>query len=283
MIGLTGAMGVLPRFYSETLATTLRDRSYALHDFLDLLGHRFIALFARAGIKYRLPRAAETAREVQPRETHEGGQAVDSISLGILALTGFATPHLTDRLAVGIEPLLHYAGFFAARPRSAERLGAMVADWLGHPVEVVQFAGGWLPLPREERSRLPVGRQPGAWNQLGKDAAIGVRSWDVQARIVLRVGPLNRAAFEALLPDQPGLARLVSLARAFLGYETGFAINPVLIREDIPALILQPGAPSAPRLGWNTWVPGTEKARQNGVEPMFEAELVELSNNAIGQ
>ena len=49
LMGLTGPSGVLPRYYSEIVTQTLRGRSAALHDFLDLLAHRFVAFFARGG------------------------------------------------------------------------------------------------------------------------------------------------------------------------------------------------------------------------------------------
>ena len=60
------------------------------------------------------------------------------------------------------------------------------------------------------------------------DATIGVRAWDVQSGIVLRIGPLERESFTALLPDRPALERLVALVRAYLGFAAGFAINPVV-------------------------------------------------------
>jgi type VI secretion system protein ImpH len=53
VMGLTGPSGVLPRSYSETVNRTLRSRSDSLRDFLDMLSHRMLALFARAGMKYR--------------------------------------------------------------------------------------------------------------------------------------------------------------------------------------------------------------------------------------
>ena len=83
-----------------------------------------------------------------------------------------------------------------------------------------------------------------------KRAAIGVRAWDVQARIILRVGPLDTAAFVALLPDRSALRALVSLIRAYVGYETGFAINPVLAATAVPPLQLGPQADPLARLGW---------------------------------
>jgi len=178
-------------------------------------------------------------------------------------------------LLAGTDPVLHYAGVFATRPRSADRLGAMLSDWLGMRVEVVEFAGAWLGLPPDQRTRIGVN---GAFNRLSVDAAIGVRAWDPQARIVLRIGPLERAGFERLLPDRPALHRLVSLVRAYLGFELGFAVNPVLAASDVPPLRLDSAAEPPPRLAWNTWLPGSPGSqirRTDAADAVFEAEVIE--------
>ena len=273
VMGLTGSSGVLPRSYTEVLTRTVRSRSAALHDFLDMLSHPLVAFFARAGVKYRINRCAETAATAIPPEP-------DPIAEALLAFTGYATPHLASRLAVGVDPLLHYAGLFAGRPRSAEKLAALVSDWVGRKVEVLQFAGAWLFLAPDQQTTLAEGLKTGAWNRLGVDAAIGVRAWDLQARVVLRIGPLNRASFEALLPDRPGLQRLVSLVRAFIGFEIGFAVNPVLAGPEVPSLRLDPRADPPSRLGWNSWVPAPEGPsssirRADAADALFEAEVVE--------
>ncbi len=257
LIGLVGAAGVLPRLYGELAGLSLRRGSSGLLDFVDLLSQRMIGCFARAGIKYRLNRSTETAALASP-------PAPEPIAGVLLALGGYGTPGLVERLESGPEPLLHYAGLFGMRPRSADRLAALLSDWLGRPVEVVQFAGSWLSLPVAERTLLPAGPSPGGWNRLGEDAVIGVRSWDPQARIVLRIGPLDRAGFDALLPGRPAHARLVGLARAFLGMETGFAINPVLAREAAFPLRLAGEA----QLGWNSWVGGAVSGDRG--EAVFE-------------
>ena len=103
-----------------------------------------------------------------------------------------------------------------------------------------------------------------------------MRAWDVQAGIVLRIGPLDRESFTALLPDRPTLARLVALVRAYLGFTTGFAINPVAAAGAVPDLRLRAAADPPPRLGWNTWltVPAGSRTR-DAAEAMFEAEVVE--------
>ena len=272
VMGLVGATGVLPRGYSEVLGGTLRNRSRALHDFLDMLSHRMVAHFARAGTKYRLHRAMDLAA-LPP------GLVRDPVTAVLLALTGYGTGGMADRLAAGTDPLCHYAGFFAMRPRSADRLQALVSDWCGRPVRVQQFAGAWLAVPPEQRTALARGRLPGQFNQLGVDAAVGVRAWDAQAGVVLHIGPLSLRAFEALLPGSPALARLMSLVRAFLGFETGFAINPVLAAAEVPAPRLQgdTGLLGGARLGWNTWLPTHGPRRRDGHEALFPGDAVASS------
>ncbi len=276
LMGLTGPAGVLPRHYTEFVTQTLRGRSTALHDFLDMLSHRFVAFFARATIKYRPAPAAETAALRSPPEP-------DPVTQVLLALTGYGTAHLTPRMLTGSEPILHYAGLFAMRPRSAERLRALISDFLGMQVEVVEFAGAWLTLPPDQRTRIGVG---GAFGRLGVDASAGVRAWDPQARFILRIGPLDRTGFERMLPDRLALHRLVSLVRAYVGYEQGFAINPILRAEDIPPVRMDPDAASPPRLGWNTWMPmsaGNLATRRDAADAQFEAEVIEAQQAILGR
>jgi type VI secretion system protein ImpH len=271
VMGLVGPTGVLPRHYTDAVVQALRGRSSSLHAFVDLLSHRFVAFFARAGAKYRPARAAETAALRTP-------PVQDPITKILLALTGHGTAHLTDRMLISTPPLLHYAGLFAMRPRSAQRLGAMVSDWLGMRVEVIEFAGAWLNLPPDQRSRIGA---YGQFNRLSMDAAAGVRAWDPQARIILRIGPLDRAGFERLLPDREALHNLVSLVRAYIGFEIGFAINPVLAADNVPPLRLDSLANPPPRLGWNTWLEpsaGGIKRHADAAEPQFEAEIIEAQS-----
>ena len=200
-----------------------------------------------------------------------------------LAIGVYGTASLTPRLLAGTEPILHYAGLFAMQQRSAERLHALVSDWLDMPVEVVEFAGAWLNLPPDQRTRIGA---HGAFCRLGMDAAVGVRAWDPQARFVLRVGPLDRRGFERLLPDQGTLHRLVSLVHAFVGPEVGFAINPVLAAAEVPALRLDSTADPAPRLGWNTWLPapaGGIGRYADAADAVFEADNIEAYHTDFGR
>jgi type VI secretion system protein ImpH len=258
-----------------------------MHDFLDMLSHRMLALFASAGNKYRPSRIAEISHLSGPGD----GWKDDPLTGALLSLTGYGTPHLADRMTAGQEPLLHYAGLLTTQPRSAERLRALISDWLGRPVEVRQFVGAWLKLPPDQRTRLGGRGIAAQFNRLGfgqdeigdnpvrDDAALGVRAWDVQAGVVLRIGPLDRESFTALLPDRPALERLVALVRAYLGFATGFAINLVVAAAAVPALQLNADADPPPRLGWNTWLTANA-GRKDREEAVFEADMVEARISA---
>jgi type VI secretion system protein ImpH len=259
VMGLTGPSGVLPRAWTEALAISLKTRSRALHDFVDVFSHRMIALFARAGAKYRLARNADFV---------PAGE--DPVSYALLSFAGHGTPHLVDRFAPGAAALVHYAGLLSSHPRSSDRLAALLSDWLGRPVEVQQFAGAWLALPPSQRSRLGVGRRAGQHAGLGVDAAVGVRAWDSQGRFVLKVGPLSHAEFSRLLPDARGLKRLVALARAYAGPGFGFSVNLRLAGREVPPLRLDGGA----RLGWDGWLTGRDPGR-DALDANFDAEVVE--------
>ncbi len=192
LMGLTGPSGVLPRAYTEIVTQTRRGRSAALHDFLDMLGHRFVAFFARARMKYRPARAAEATALRDPR-------VPDPVTQVLLALTGYGTAGLTPRLLIGSDPILHYAGLFAMRPRSAERLEALLSDWLGMEVRVIEFAGAWLNMPPDQRTRIGA---TGQFYRLAHDAAAGrARLGSAGARLAAhRPAPPQRVRASAAGP-----------------------------------------------------------------------------------
>jgi len=261
LLGLTGPGGVLPRPYTEAVNAAQRRRSPALAAFLDMMAQRLLGAFAGAAVKYRPHLAADAAAA--------GGQADNGLRRSLLALTGTRPEHSPGRASPGADPLLFYAGAFAARPRSADRLAAILSDWLGQAVEVEQFVGTWLELGRDQITALPTSGRAGQYNQLGVDAAVGARAWDIQSRVMLRIGPLGFDQFQALLPGRELLRRLSSLAHAYLNGETGFAINPVLAADAVPKPTLGPASPCL--LGWTSWLPVSGKRRHDAGDAVFPA------------
>ena len=215
-LGLYGPSGVLPTHYTQLLLDIQRDvrgpERRSLRDWLDLFNHRFISLFYRAWEKYRFHLQYERG-EAFRKET-------DTFTLSLRSLMGLGTPGLARRLVVQNAQaaarvidwgdaaeeapalariddlaLVHYAGFFAQRPRNATNLRSLLADYFRLPVAVEQFRGQWLAIPESGQTRL------GEFGSLGVDAVAGERVWDVQSRFRVRLGPLRYPQFEDLLPD----------------------------------------------------------------------------------
>jgi type VI secretion system protein ImpH len=236
LFGLVGPSGTLPRTYTAAAGIEARRRNRALVGFLDVLARRFAGMWVRAGAKYRPARDPALAEKI------------------LDAAIGIGTPGLERRMPVPDTTLRYFAGHLAARTRSANRLEAVLSEETGAPVRIVEFSGGWLSIPRDERTRLCA-----AHCRLGDDAVAGAQTWDAQARFVIAVGPVDAATFRRLLPGGPLFARICALARFVAGPEQDFFVNPALQAPDVPVARL--GTDGA-QLGFTSWLAPTRPRRR---------------------
>ena len=243
-MGLFGLAGVLPRHYTELLLERVRQKDFALRDFLDLFNHRMISLFYRAWEKYRFPIAYERSRS----SLREG---YDSFSLSLFNLIGMGTDGLRGKLKSGDEALLYYSGLVAQQPRSASALGAMLGDYFNVPLIIKQFIGAWLRVDDENRSRLGRGDSN---NELGTTTMLGSKCWDQQAGFTLLIGPLNFRQFREFLPCESGFSAVDELTRVLDGLPLDFDVELVLQAAEVPACRLTRPGPEALRLGWSSWL-----------------------------
>jgi type VI secretion system protein ImpH len=246
-LGLVGSNGVMPHHYTALLLKRLRDKDFALREFLDLFHHRLVSLFYRAWEKYRLPFAFE-------RFQSEAGSGDDPVTTGLYCLVGLGTAGLRGRLEVEDAAFLYYAGHFAHLPRCAVSLEALLRDYFEMGVEVQALHGQWLDLGEGETAALAgEGRPGGRHNSMGRDLIVGRRVWDVQSKFRLRVGPLSYAQFRRLMPSGDGLRPLWQMTRTYVGPELDFDVQPVLKAAEVPPCQLTRHG-ERPRLGWNTWI-----------------------------
>jgi len=296
-MGLTGPSGVLPRHYTELLMRLDRDtrgpERYAFRAWLDLFNHRLISLFYRAWEKYRFH---------LPYEHGEyAGDNPDPFTQALFSFVGLGTPMLRERMRVQVPvhralvppqgwegqkrlpgrdlgriddlAVLYYGGLLAQRRRPAVVLEAILTDYFGLPVQVQQFRGRWLLL--EPANQTEVG---GANCELGANIVAGERVWDVQSKLRLRLGPLRRVQFDALLPDRSPVPLrkafflLSQLVRFYLGPEFDFDVQLVLCRDDIPECQFG-GEGLGARLGWNTWMV-SEPCPTDADDAVFEGDEV---------
>ena len=243
--GLAGTGGILPAHYTQLLIDRVREKDFRLRDFWDLFNHRLIAQFYRAWEKCRFYVRYEQARRT-------GGEN-DQFTRMLFSLVGLGTPGLRDRQALPDEALLHYAGHFAHRPRSAVALQQIAADCFGFPTEVLQFQGQWLNLQRTDRTQLT----PGGHNRLGISAIAGSRVWGIENKFRLRLRVSRYADFCKFLPGRAGHVSLSQLVRFYVGATLDFDIQIVLAKDEVPRCQLTRDA--GMQLGWNTWL-GTPPA-----------------------
>ena len=242
--GLFGPNGPLP------LVLTEHARERAIHhgdrtliEFADLFHHRLTLLFYRAWAD-----AQSTVSLDRPGDEKFTRHAASTIAYGLAATRG--------RDAVPDHARLNHAGHLVRQTRNAEGLARILANFFRVPAAIEEFVGRWLPLPRDQRTRLNANR--GA--QLGVDAVAGAAVWDRQHRFRVRLGPMPRAAYDDLLPPGTSHRQLLDWVRSYIGIELDWDVRLVLRRIDVPQARL--GGDT--RLGWTTWLGPGAAERDRG-------------------
>jgi type VI secretion system protein ImpH len=159
---------------------------------------------------------------------------------------------LRDRQAVSDDTLVYYSGLLAQRPRSAQALQQILADYFEVPVEIEQFAGGWYRLDPETQCRLSEANSDSG--ELGFGAVVGDEVWNQQSRVRIVLGPLTLERYADFLPDGPSWEPLRAWVKFFSNDEWDFEVKLILEREQVPACTLGAEGASGPQLGWVSWV-----------------------------
>ena len=115
----------------------------------------------------------------------------------------------------------------------------------------------------DHRGELDLARlDDDANNQLGVNVIAGERIWDVTSSFRLRIGPLDLATFQDLLPDRTPRPRrkafflLSQLVRLYVGPEFDFEVQFVLKGPQVPECEMKDASRDVlgTRLGWNSWL-----------------------------
>ncbi|HSW04165.1 type VI secretion system baseplate subunit TssG [Aquabacterium sp.] len=250
-MGLLGAGGTLPTFYTELFARREQlNKDSSSRRFLDIFVHRAVVLFYQAWRKHRLPLRFEADRrnEYLPR---------------VLALAGLGQKSLRERLraaqgGVADDTLAHYAGLLQQRPISAAAIRQILSHYFDVPVRLEQFVGRWFTLPRRQQSMLGLGQVT-----LGSQAVVGERVWQRDLRLRLTFGPMGREQFVRFLPPADGatghtpgavpqgqaLVALRELLTLLTGLSLEYEVRLCLRAADVQPATLD--AQQGPRLGWD--------------------------------
>jgi len=238
-MGMTGPEGVLPNPYTSLIIERLRAADSSPRDFLDIFHHRIISLFYRAWRKYRFDVACEQDER-------------DRFSRHLLSLLGLGSDGLRDRQTISDETLIYYSGLLAQRPRTAQALQQILADYFEVPVQIEQFAGAWYRLdPETQCSLSETGSDSG---ELGFGAVVGDEVWDQQSKVRIVLGPLALERYVDFLPDGQAWEPLRAWVKFFSNDEWDFEVKLILERQQVPACTLGADGASGPQLGWVSWV-----------------------------
>ena len=271
VLTLAGANGPLPMPFTELVLEGRAQRDTATADLLDIFNHRFLSFLYRSRKKH--------APGLNWRSPHSSALAACLDSLSNLGLRGaLRGPH-------GEHLWLRHAGLLSAAPRSMTGLLALLSDRLGMPVRGVQFVGGWREIDKTDSLRLArVGsRAP----RLGGQSMLGRRAWDQAAGIRIEFADLSRARFAALLPGGADHALAQWLIRCYVQQDFDVEFVLKLAPQKVTCAL---GGPNAARLGWTSWVTGTQGSEARETDTPYKTgtttaapALVRLTLRAAGE
>lgn len=255
-MGLLGAGGALPTFYTELLAEReTYHRDTAARAFLDIFQHRAVALFYQAWRKHRLPVQFEADRR-------------NNFLPLVLALAGVGQRGLRERLhghegGVADDTLAFFSGLLQQRPVPAGTVRQVLAEYFRTPVQVDQFVGRWFTLPPGSATALGLANA-----ELGTSALVGERVWQRDLRMRLTLGPMPRAQFHRFLPGGKAALALRELLTMLTGVTLEYEVRLALHAAEVQGMQLDASGTGA-HLGWDSFLvtqPETRDRRDAGYD-----------------
>lgn len=231
-LGMFGPQGALPLTTTDEAYGWLRERDDAFPRFVDIVQHRFLALFYRAWADAR-----PVAQNDRPDEDRFRTYIGSMIGIGAPAFRG------VDLLPEFAK--LEFAGLLAPRVKSASRLRGFLAGLVGAPVEIEEFVGSWLTLDRGERTRLGA-----AASRVGEDCVLGAATFSVGDKFRVCVFARDFAHYEQFLPGADLAQEIGDAVFLYIGDEYDWDMELAIPAGEIRPARLGKGA----KLGWTSWM-----------------------------
>jgi len=267
-MGFLGVSGTLPFTYTERLQahiSTTRDE--APRAFLDMFSSRALAQFYMAWCKHRVEHT------VSSRE--------DAFLALLLNFAGLQPGgEMPGSGSLDDETLAQYVGVLLQRPVPPDVLARVLSDYLRVPLAIRESAGNWITLLEHEQCALG-----GQNTLLGSRTLIGERSWRPDLHAQIRIGPLSKNEFDALLPNGASARVLAQLLGMVANPTISFEVQLILKADEVnPVCLFGDGTYSA-RLGQDSFlVAGTESRHRDDVSYRISllAPLSPLSQSSAG-
>jgi len=251
-LGLYGSSSPLPTFYTEDLLQEAAEDESVTRDFIDIFNQRLYEHLYSCWTKYRL--YLKVTEEQNPSHIER-----------LFCLLGLSSEILRKQIPEE-HRLLRYLGLVTQYPRSALGLKTMLSDALeGTRIEVLPCVARMARIPLDQQCRLGV-----SGSTLGVDAFIGEELPDRSGKFRLKIGPLSKDQFQALLPGQDKHSLLVFLTDFYVSTALEYDMELLVSAGQVSSARL--GDPESAMLGWNTWL-FTDRLQEEGrviFEPLRE-------------
>jgi type VI secretion system ImpH/TssG family protein len=238
LLNLTGANGILPGHYSETIARSLRDKSTVFKDFLDIFNHRANSLMYRSWAKYRL----DTDKAYQSNVD----QYQSTIDLMMSVFAGGTFPH-TDASS------LYFSGLTYTTTKSAQKLKNIINDLTGLEVDINEFKGKWIELSDDQLSRMKSKKHGDCFNQLGVNSMLGRRCWDLSSGFEIEFDVNDAETFAKLTPGGKTHELLKQTITKLVGNSFEFNFKLKVKEAHCQPVQLKKDSKTA-KLGANAWM-----------------------------
>jgi type VI secretion system protein ImpH len=213
-MGLLGSQGSLPLHYSERINRHEKGSSDGgPRAFLDLFSHRALGMFYEAWARHR----------------PEGMIAPDGDDAFMRMLTSLSGAHsAADGDTVERETMAFYAMQIRSRAVSAPLMAGLYAEYFDVPFAVEQLVGEWQDLSAGDQARLGMANV-----DLGGGVLLGQRLYRCDARVRLRIGPLDRDGYDRFLPGHSGAVRLAAMLALHCGVDMCYEVHLIQRAQDV--------------------------------------------------
>ncbi|WP_392563391.1 type VI secretion system baseplate subunit TssG [Orbus wheelerorum] len=213
-LGLYGVDSVLPPILLDDIVKR-KDGYEAMVDFLDIFNHRIITQFYRIWLKHHYP--ASFMR---------GG--TDPVSQCLLGLTGLGIKGTSEQIGTPVSRFLALLGLVTQHTRTAEGIVGVIKVLVPNcDVEVDEF----YPV----RMNVP---QPAKLGQggitLGNSAILGKQFLECNQTVLVKIKPRDNTLIDKLLPDGELHNDIMTLLRAYLGYQVDAQLDLHLAARFLP-------------------------------------------------
>lgn len=219
MVGLTGMQGAMPYCYTNKVKMAARKQRNEAMQFLSLFNHKLTALYIDSCISYHLPVKYEIEKENE--------------YLKILhALNGYVSEqHQQQELD---DYFAEFAGLMQGQNNTAHALKTMLGCVFNQPVHVQEFIEEKFKLSADQKTKLG-GNTP---SLLGVNTFCGDTIKQIDGKIEIQMGPLNRESYLQLLPNQPLSKKLKSLLHSWCSPTLLVDIRLILDKSEVKPMCL---------------------------------------------